>query len=104
MPKTQDLTAWITGLVKRFLTESPRNNLHNKNGGPAWDEALVGFASGADPLFQEYKEYVKKTYNYEGYGCGLCQVGVPCETRIPVRKARKAYENKKLPPPLPPLA
>ena len=49
-------------------------------------------------------EYVKKTYTYEGYGCGICQVGVPCETRIPVREAREAYENKELPPPPPPLA
>lgn len=49
-------------------------------------------------------EYVKKHYNYDGYGCGLCQVGVPCETRIPVKKAREAYENKELPPPPPPLA
>ena len=58
MPKKEDLAAWITGLVDRFLTESPLNNLQNKDGAPAWDEALVGFASGADPLFQEYKEYI----------------------------------------------
>lgn len=49
-------------------------------------------------------EYIKKTYNYEGYGCGLCQIGVPCETRIPVKKAREAYEKGELPPPPPPLA
>lgn len=49
-------------------------------------------------------EYVKKTYQYEGYGCGLCQVGVPCESRIPVKQAREAYESGELPPPPPPLA
>jgi hypothetical protein len=49
-------------------------------------------------------EHIKTTYNYEGYGCGLCQVGVPCESRIPVKKARKAYEKGELPPPPPPLA
>lgn len=303
MPEKENLSAWITGLVDRFLAESPLNNLKDQDNAPAWDEVLVGFASGADPIFQEYKEYigpfhwtpleiynqyhpkspatpgeltviswvlpqrkavrdmnrkarkfpaeswarvriegekfnaalrtqvattlndaghpavapmlapnwawvnsknygyasswserhaahaaglgtfglcdglitpkgkamrvgsvvakikiapstrfyndhrawclffadgscgkcidrcpvralttaghdketcrqhliassayVKKTYNYEGYGCGLCQVGVPCETHIPVKKARDAYEKGELPPPPPPLA
>jgi epoxyqueuosine reductase QueG len=30
------------------------------------------------------EEYVKANYHFDGYGCGLCQVGVPCESRIPV--------------------
>ena len=50
------------------------------------------------------REYVKKTYKFEGYGCGLCQVGVPCEAGIPVKAAREALERGELPPPLPPLA
>jgi epoxyqueuosine reductase QueG len=50
------------------------------------------------------REYVKKTYQFEGYGCGLCQVGVPCEARIPVKAAREALERGELPPPAPPLA
>ncbi len=50
------------------------------------------------------REHVKKSYNFEGYGCGLCQVGVPCEATIPVKAARKALERGELPPPPPPLA
>ncbi|RJR17988.1 MAG: epoxyqueuosine reductase [Desulfobacteraceae bacterium] len=50
------------------------------------------------------REYVKKTYRFEGYGCGLCQVGVPCEAGIPVKAAREALERNELPPPPPPLA
>lgn len=50
------------------------------------------------------REYVKKTYDFEGYGCGLCQVGVPCEAGIPVKAAREALERGELPPPPPPLA
>ncbi len=50
------------------------------------------------------REYVKKTYQFEGYGCGLCQVGVPCEAGIPVKSARKALERGELPPAPPPLA
>jgi epoxyqueuosine reductase QueG len=50
------------------------------------------------------REYVKKAYKFEGYGCGLCQVGVPCEAGIPVKVAREALERGELPPPPPPLA
>ena len=50
------------------------------------------------------REYVQKTYKFEGYGCGLCQVGVPCEANIPVKSAREALERGELPPPPPPLA
>jgi epoxyqueuosine reductase len=50
------------------------------------------------------REYVKKAYRFEGYGCGLCQAGVPCEAGIPVRAAREALERGELPPPPPPLA
>ena len=50
------------------------------------------------------REHVQETYKFEGYGCGLCQVGVPCESRIPVKAAREAFERGELPPPPPPLA
>jgi epoxyqueuosine reductase QueG len=50
------------------------------------------------------REYVQETYQFEGYGCGLCQVGVPCESCIPVKAAREALERGELPPPPPPLA
>lgn len=50
------------------------------------------------------REHVKQAYGFEGYGCGLCQVGVPCEAGIPVKAAREALERGELPPPPPPLA
>jgi epoxyqueuosine reductase len=28
-------------------------------------------------------DYVKSHYGFDGYGCGLCQTGVPCESKIP---------------------
>lgn len=30
-------------------------------------------------------EFVKREYGFDGYGCGLCQTGVPCESEIPGR-------------------
>lgn len=53
---------------------------------------------------QETRKYVQKTYAFEGYGCGLCQVKVPCEKIIPVKKARQAVKRGELPPPPPPIA
>jgi ferredoxin len=50
------------------------------------------------------REHVKETYGFEGYGCGLCQVGVPCESGIPVKAAREAVRLGIKPPPPPPLA
>lgn len=31
-------------------------------------------------------DWVKSQYGFDGYGCGLCQTGVPCETKIPTAK------------------
>jgi hypothetical protein len=28
--------------------------------------------------------YVRVNYGFDGYGCGLCQTGVPCESQIPL--------------------
>ena len=39
----------------------------------------------SDFLFPETEDYVETQYGFEGYGCGLCQTGVPCESRIPGR-------------------
>ncbi len=30
-------------------------------------------------------EYVRTNYGFKGYGCGLCQTGIPCESGIPAR-------------------
>ncbi len=37
-------------------------------------------------------EYVESHFGFKGYGCGLCQTGVPCESRNPVSKL-KSEEN-----------
>jgi epoxyqueuosine reductase len=30
-------------------------------------------------------EYVRSHYRFKGYGCGLCQTNVPCESKIPTQ-------------------
>ncbi len=34
------------------------------------------------------EDYVKTNYGFDGYGCGLCQTGVPCESGIPDQGVR----------------
>ena len=49
---------WIEKMIADFLAASPSNTMQDETGEPAWEDALVGFASGADPIWQQYKEYV----------------------------------------------
>lgn len=35
-------------------------------------------------LFETLAPWTKERFGFESYGCGLCQTGVPCESRIPV--------------------
>jgi epoxyqueuosine reductase len=34
-------------------------------------------------LFPVTSDYVKKNFGFKGYGCGMCQTGTPCESKIP---------------------
>lgn len=38
-------------------------------------------------------DYVKSQYGFDGYGCGLCQTGVPCESKIPSKKDMEKYAS-----------
>ncbi|MBW1959884.1 MAG: epoxyqueuosine reductase [Deltaproteobacteria bacterium] len=38
-------------------------------------------------------DYVKTHFKFDGYGCGLCQTKVPCESKIPEPGDLKAYEE-----------
>lgn len=49
---------WLKGVIENFIATSPCNSMQNKAGDPAWDSVLVGFAGGADPIWQQYKEYI----------------------------------------------
>lgn len=49
---------WLSELIEDFVKTSPENWLNKEPGEKAWDEVLVGFASGADPIFDSYKDLV----------------------------------------------
>ena len=45
-------------LIKNFIRESDQNRRSKLGRGVYWEDPLVGFASGADPLFEEYKNII----------------------------------------------
>jgi hypothetical protein len=50
--------ASITSLIRDFAANSPANSLHTETKEKAWDEPLVGFSRGDDPMYQLYKDRV----------------------------------------------
>ena len=53
-----DPAAWLSKIIKDYVCRSPKNSLQNQSNDKAFAEPLIGFASGIDPLFDEYKEHV----------------------------------------------
>ena len=49
---------WIRGMIRDFIDTSSHNTMKNEPEEAAWDSVFVGFAQGADPIWQQYKEYV----------------------------------------------
>lgn len=49
---------WIENAVQEFIASSPDNTMADGTGAPAWDEAFIGFSSGTDHIWQQYKEYI----------------------------------------------
>ncbi len=55
---TQDFRIWLTDILDSFVQESPKNSLKMETDERAFDEIMVGFSSGADPLYDDYKELI----------------------------------------------
>jgi len=49
-------------IIKNFVKENELNRRNHPDGGVYWEEPLVGFASGIDPLFLEYKTTVGSSH------------------------------------------
>jgi ferredoxin len=67
-------------LIKHFISENEQNRRTELGHGVYWEEPLVGFASGMNPLFQEYKniigsfhltpkEIIENALEYKGVNC-----------------------------------
>ncbi|MCJ7596089.1 MAG: hypothetical protein MUO52_15090, partial [Desulfobacterales bacterium] len=51
-------TLWLEDIIKDFIMISPENTLKNRANDKAFDDALIGFSRGDDPLYEAYKEHV----------------------------------------------
>jgi epoxyqueuosine reductase len=59
---TTDMAAWSTEIIREFVKNSPENSLKMEPDEKAWDEVLVGFSTGVDPLYAAYKEVVGESH------------------------------------------
>jgi epoxyqueuosine reductase QueG len=56
--RTPDPAEWISNIIVDHVVHSPENSLQNKSNDKAFEEPLIGFAGGNDPLFDDYKQHV----------------------------------------------
>lgn len=54
----QNPSRFLEKAIKEYVTGSPDNRFKAFNGDPIYDEPLVGFADGDDPIFQDYKTII----------------------------------------------
>lgn len=57
-----DLQNFLVEAIKRSVAESPRNRLRDIDGSPIFEEPLIGFTCGDNPLFQEYKKIISEDH------------------------------------------
>lgn len=57
-----DPKQFIEKAIRKFVRTSPANRLTSFGGEPIFEEPLVGFADGDDPLFNEYKKVVHESH------------------------------------------
>ncbi|MFH1647729.1 MAG: epoxyqueuosine reductase, partial [Chloroflexota bacterium] len=65
LPQTKspaDMAGFITAEVKSFVANSPLNRMPTPEKDIIFDEPLVQFADGDDPLFTEYKAIIATTH------------------------------------------
>ena len=53
-----DPAVWIEDVIWDFIEQSPENTLQGPFQEKAFENPLVGFSNGADPIFESYKQYV----------------------------------------------
>ena len=49
---------WVGGEIGRFVKEDPGNRLERLDGSPIFQEPLVGFVAGDDPIFGRLKQVI----------------------------------------------
>ena len=58
LKQSADPAVWVLTAIQDFIKRSPENSLQNAGNEKAFRDPLIGFSSGADPLYKAYKSYV----------------------------------------------
>lgn len=58
MADRNDMMRWIGDKIRSYAQNSVQNRLDSSETCPMFDDPIIGFASGADPLFSELKEII----------------------------------------------
>lgn len=96
--RQDELSSWLERAIKDFCLASPENTLKNGTDEPAWEEPLVGFSNGADPLYLRIKVDIGPFYltPLEIFGLAFPQIQTSSEDLavvswiLPQTKATKA--------------
>jgi epoxyqueuosine reductase len=54
----EEFMEWIVDEIKKFVREDPGNRLERLDGSPIFEEPLIGFVGGSDPIFRQLKEVI----------------------------------------------
>jgi epoxyqueuosine reductase len=54
----EEFIKWIIDEIKKFVREDPGNRLERLDGSPIFEEPLIGFVGGSDPIFRQLKEVI----------------------------------------------
>ncbi len=58
MKQSTNSGEWIEAVIREFVDNSPENSLRNSANDRAFDSPLIGFSSGDDPIYRDFKEHV----------------------------------------------
>ncbi|MBI4332670.1 MAG: epoxyqueuosine reductase [Chloroflexi bacterium] len=56
--RNPDAAVFLENAIKKYVATTPGNRLPAFDNDPIYDEPLVGFADGDDPIFSEYKRVI----------------------------------------------
>jgi epoxyqueuosine reductase len=83
-----DLAAWIENTILEFCRTSPENTLKNAQNDRAYDDPLVGFANGGDPLFEDLKKDIGPPFMTPIEIFRTSFPGLSCSTPAPMMPQR----------------
>ena len=67
MLQKNETVLWIERTVRDFLSHSPENTLRNQAKDRAFEEVVIGFSKGDDPLYPLFRKDFDKIPDFKGF-------------------------------------